>query len=173
MNIRKQKSFWVVLAVCLLICIIGLYNVGHNDKFFEMSFSTTVSLVLAIGVSFYIVQKQTDRRIQKQLFIDLLKSLQVLVDDEKSYIFSDNNSKEILMRKREISNKLSFIKKYNNKFNFDTSTEFLEEKFNEYDEIIGNHIQDLDTLNKIHNDIKRPLSLMSQKLFEMMIELYN
>ena len=70
---------------------------------------------------------------------------------------------------------LQFYKSDNLSRNFSIEEEarFLSSKFSEYDEVIGNHINDLDTLKKMSLDLKRPLDLISQKIFEIMIELYS
>lgn len=77
------------------------------------------------------------------------------------------------MRKREMSNKLNLIKELSKKFSIKKDVDFLASKFSEYEDVIGNHINDIETLKKMSLDLKRPLDLISQNLFKIMIEIYN
>ena len=77
------------------------------------------------------------------------------------------------MNKRAMNSKIGFIAQFGEKFNISKEIAFIEEKFKEYDSIIGDHIDDCNTLGKLHNELRRPLSLISQKIFEIMMNLYN
>ena len=171
MNKKLAKITAGVLIVAVLI--VAVYNMVCNDKFFEASFTSCISLIVAIGLTFYFVQVQTDRRKQKEIFIQLIESFKCIVDDEKSSEFEKLSDEEILMLKRNMSNKLEIIKKLEERFSIEEQVAFLAEKYEEYAAIIGNHIQDRDTLNKLHKELRRPLSLMSEKMFEMMLDLYK
>lgn len=170
----KKKWMSLVLILPILSVIgIGIYNIYNNQKFWETSATTCISLLFAAILSFYFVQRQTDFRSQKGIFIKLLESLQTIVNDEKSYNFSEVSKEQILMRKREMNNKIKLINDLSRKFSIEEEARFLSSKFSEYDSVIGNHINDLDMLKKMSLDLKRPLDLISQKIFEIMIELYS
>ena len=96
-----------------------------------------------------------------------------IIEDNKSYDFSLQTKEEILMEKRSISNKLKLIKNYSKKFSIQKEVDFLDKEFNEYTELLGNHIDDIETLKLLKKDLYRPLSLMAQKLYEIMIKLYD
>ena len=170
---KKSTLYVIVAAIGLAIFSIAFYNMRYNENFWDASATTCISLIIAGGLSFYVVQRQTDRRKQKEIFIQLLESLKDLTDDEKSYRLVDRSVEEILMQKRAMNNKIAFIKKYSRNFSIEDDILFLEEKYNEYVAVIDGHINDLETLAKLGADLKRPLSLMSQKIFEMMFNLYS
>lgn len=170
----KKTTLYVIVGVIgLSVLLVALYNIKHNENFWDTSATTCISLIIAGGLSFYVVQRQTDRRKQKDIFMQLLGSLKDLTDDEKSYRLVDRSTEEILMQKRAMNNKIAFIKKYSQNFSIERDVLFLEEKHNEYVAVIDGHINDLETLGKLGADLKRPLSLMSQKIFEMMFNLYS
>lgn len=170
---KKRVPLFITVVIILLVLGIGIYNACCNDEFWDASVTTCISLIVAAVLSFYFVQRRTDQRKQKEIFIQLLESLKVLTDAERSFKLSGVSREEILMQKRTMNNKLNFIKKYSVKFSLQKEVDFLEEKYTEYDTIIGDHINDLETLSKLTNELKRPLSLMSQKLFEIMLNLYE
>jgi len=170
---KKSTLILILTIICIAILGITIYNAISNDEFFNAPITTCISLFIASGLSFYVVQRQTDRRKQKEIFVQLLESMKELVDDEKSYHLAGRSKEEILMQKRAMNNKIDFVKKYSDHFSIKTEISFLEDKFNEYVAVIDGHINDLETLGKLGAELKRPLSLMSQKIFEMMFNLYS
>lgn len=99
--------------------------------------------------------------------------MKVLAEDKSSYDFSNSSKEAVLMRLREIRLKLQLIKKYSKKFGIQKDYDYLNDKFEEYQSVIDNHPSDIDLLSKLHNELYRPLNLMSQRIFEIMIALYN
>lgn len=77
------------------------------------------------------------------------------------------------MRKRSMNNKLDFLSKYQEKFAISEDIAFLEKQFGEYDSIIGDYISDVNDLVGRESELKRPLLLMSQRIFVIMFNLYN
>ena len=170
---KKAPLIITLIAIVLAILGIAIYNIANNDMFWDTSATTCISLFIAGGLSFYVVQRQTDRRKQKEIFAQLLDSIQDLVDDEKSFRLVDRSKDEILMQTRAIKNKVVFAKEYSDQFLIGEEMKFLEDKINEYQNIIDGHINDLITLRKLGADLKRPLSLMSQKIYEIKLKMYS
>ena len=139
---EKNNIMKIILGIVIsVVIIISIIN-GCKDceKFFSFNFATGISLLFAACFSFYYVQKQADGRKQKELFIALLETFKRIIDDENNFDYSNVSKEQILMRKRDMSNKLEFIKKVGKRFSVEKDIIFLEEKFSEYNEIIGNHI---------------------------------
>lgn len=170
---KKWALRIVIIAIVLFVLGVAIYNVKNNQAFWNTSVTTCLSLIIAAALSFYMVQRGNDLRKQKEIFIDLMESLKTLVDDEKSFNVCGVSQEEILMKKRAMNNKIAFVKSYGKRFAIEKDVLFLEEKFSEYESVIDNHINDLPTLTKLSNELRRPLSLMSQRIFEIMLNLYN
>lgn len=171
---KKNKLKLIVAFFVLLIIALVIYNCVYNyTNFLKVNAINCISALIVIGASFFVVQRQTDYRKQKDIFITLLESLKKIVDDEKSYNFSSVEKEEMLMRSRDISTKIDVIKQYAERFGIKTDVEFLQEKFEEYQSVIDNHSTNMELLRQIHTELKRPLNLISQKIIEMMLNLYN
>ena len=172
MNNRIIK--WIVIGGIVAIFILMGYNVYTNcNKFFEVNVIHCVNTIVVIGVSFFIVQRQTDKRKQKDIFISLLEALKNLVDDERSYNFNGVEKENMLMRMREITLKVEVIGRYSKLFKIEDESRFLSEKLDEYVNIIDNHSTDMKLLCQLHKELKRPLNLMSGKIFDIMLNLYK
>lgn len=171
---KKTILKCIVGFFALLIIALIVYNCIFNcDTFFKVNAINCISAFIVVGISFFIVQRQTDYRKQKDIFINLLETLKILADDSKSYNFTNVEKEEMLMRTRDIALKIDIIKRYNKKFDIVDDVAFIEDKFKEYQTVIDNYSTDMDLLSKLHKELKRPLNLISQKVFEIMLNLYD
>lgn len=168
------KHFIGVLIALILLIILITYNIINNEKFFELSISALLTLFTAIFISFYLVQRNTDLRYQKQIYCNLLMDIQKLVTNPDTYTFDKNTDvRTITSKKRTLSNYIGLVNLHSKKFELEQEANFIREKFKEYDEFLGNHISDITYLSKSKEDLRRPLDLINDKLYEMMLKLYN
>lgn len=167
-----KLSSIVALIIIISTIIIAAYNFRSNNQFWDASAINCISIIVAVLVAYVFVKKQTNRRKQNELLLDLLLQLRTQISDTSAYDFSGQTKSEINMRKRSISNKVGLILENSSAFKKE-DTEFISEKFQEYEQLIGNHISDLDYLIKSKEELLRPLTLMSDKLFSMAFNLFN
>lgn len=170
---KKWHLAIIAGVLASIIIALGIANVKCNDAFWSVTAFDCLSLLVVVGVSFFIVERQTDKRKQKELFITLLEALKVLVEDKASYNFEGVSREEVLMRMREIRLKLRLVEKYSERFGIKNDHTFLNEKFEEYQTIIDDHTTDMKLLSQLHKELYRPLNLMSQRIFQIMIALYD
>lgn len=171
LKIPKLSS---IIAGIIIIgtAFIAIYNFQINSKFWEASAINCISIIVAVLVAYFFVQRQNNRRKQNELLLELLLQLRTQISDVTAYDFSKQTSSEINMRKRSISNKVDLILKHNSAFKKE-DTEFISDKFKEYEQLIGNHINDIDYLTKSREELFRPLNLMNDKLFSMALDLFS
>lgn len=172
----KINGLLPILTVCatsILILVVGVKNAISNPNFWEIGFSSCVSILIAAWVSFFLVQRQTDLRKKKDALVSLMTSIQDIVTNEDAYLIDEKvTSQSLTMRTRDLSNHLGILKKYGEEFNLDEDIKFIEERTNEYKEIIGDHITDIEHLSKSALELQRPLNLIEARLFEMILKLY-
>ena len=168
-KVRHIVTFIIVLAV-LIVAVINCLN---NESFWTLSFGGCLTLIVAIYVSYFLVQQKTDERSKKEVLIKLISTIQSTVTDEKACIV---NRKEdtlyLTMVKRRLSNYLNVLEKYGPDYFKLEDIRFIKEKYDEYDSFIGEHINDVDYLSKSYNDLRRPLDLIDSRLYEMTMNLY-
>lgn len=169
----KKILYPIIIALVIIISVVTACNFLNNDNFWEANIYQCLSLFVVVGISFFVVQRQNDYRKQKDIYIKLFETLKDIVDDRNSYSLSGVSKEEILMRLRDIGNKVDIISNYGKRFNIETDIELIQKWYEEYKSVIDGHIVDLDTLSKLNNELKRPLNLISQKAFEIMLNLYN
>ena len=70
----KKCSRYIVLAVGIAIVImLGIVGLKCNENFWEVGIQNCATWLIAILVSFFLVQEKMDERVRKQLLISLLK----------------------------------------------------------------------------------------------------
>lgn len=89
------------------------------------------------------------------------------------YDLSQMSPSSINMRNRDISNKIGILDSVKEEFSIAADVDFIYEKFDEYKELIGNHINDPGYLQNSSFELKRPIMLISTKLFEIAFGLYR
>ena len=151
----------------------GVYNIKTNDQFWEASAANCITIVIALLISYWLVQRKNDLRKQKELIANLILDLRSQLDKEDMYDLSNKSEKDINMRNRDISNKIEILDGIKGKFKIESGVDFISEKFDEYKEFIGNHIDDRDYLISSHSELKRPILLISNKLFEISLHIGN
>ncbi|MEL7657008.1 MAG: hypothetical protein AAGU75_14005, partial [Bacillota bacterium] len=139
MNKRNKIAFRIMVGILVAVLIaLCCYNLKTNDKFLEASLTTYISIVVAIGISYFLSQRQTDKRKQKDVLLNLIYRIQSIIYEKEAYKINETTDLSLLhMRSRDISNGLQLLDKYGKDFCIEKDTKFLIEKFNEYELLIG------------------------------------
>ena len=175
---NNSKAIYVLSAILIIFVLVSIiwliiYNIKTNDQFWEASAANCITIVIALLNAYRLVQRKNDLRKQKELIANLILDLRSQLDKEDMYDLSNKSEKDINMRNRDISNKIEILDGIKGKFKIESGVDFISEKFDEYKEFIGNHIDDRDYLISSHSELKRPILLISNKLFEISLELYS
>ena len=167
-----------VFVLLVLVIIVGLgglilYNIKTNPSFWETSVSSCITIIIALVFSYWLVQRKNDLRKQKEILASLLFDLRTQFEKEDMYDLSQMSPNSINMRNRDISNKIGILDSVKEEFSIAADVDFIYEKFDEYKELIGNHINDPGSLQNSSFELKRPIMLISTKLFEIAFGLYR
>lgn len=174
----KQKCYTIIkwTLIVVLVCAFAffvIYNAKNNTDFWDASAVNIITIIIAVVISYFFVQRKSDKRKQKDILLDLISKLQLQVSDEKAFDFTGQTREEILMRNRDISNKINILNEVKDIFSIQEEMDFICKEIEEYLNLIGNHSTDLEYLIKSKQELERPLTLISNKLFEMSINLYK
>lgn len=167
-----------VFVLLVLVIIVGLgglilYNIKTNPSFWETSVSSCITIIIALVFSYWLVQRKNDLRKQKEILASLLFDLRTQFEKEDMYDLSQMSPSSINMRNRDISNKIEILDEIKTDFNMESEVNFILERFDEYKDFVGNHINDLDYLKSSTSELKCPIMLISTKLFKMAFKLYS
>lgn len=166
---RKMLALAIIAGLGCLI----FYNINTNPTFWKTSASSCITIVIALVFSYWLVQRENDLRKQKEILASLIFDLRAQIDKDDMYDLSGKTTISINMRNRDISNKIGVLDKVKKDFNVEDEVDFISERFDEYKELIGNHIDDPEYLKNSSIELKRPIQLISTKLFEIAFILYS
>lgn len=181
----NNPSGGINCIVCILGIAIfggGLYSAIKNPtNFWQLTFGNCLTLFIALLLSFFFVQrkaeqdrKKADQRKQKEAAIRLLEALQEVVLSKAAYeVNQETGTVPLTMTKRRISNYIETLKRNATGFEIDAEIKQLDDYFNEYASIIGNHIHDVVELHNCEKDLCRPLELIDTKIFDMIFILHK
>lgn len=96
-----------------------------------------------------------------------------LADDSTLWVLPNVSTEAVLSNMRSLGNLIDIFGKCSKQFGIKEEAGFVLSEYKEYSEIIGLHINDRNTLDKLSNELRRPLALISQKVFETELKLYK
>ena len=160
----------VVLLFIGLIC----YNVKEQKAdFFEASVVDCITILVAVVISYYLVQRQNNYQRQKDIISDMVLKMQVSFEQKELYDFCGQDKQTITMRNRGLNNRIHILETLAEEFNIVTEVDFVRHHFDEYSDFIGNHIENMEYLCQSQNELRRPVESISQKLIEIAVHLYK
>lgn len=163
----------ILSSIGAFILFLIYKNIKYSCTFWNASAIDIATLAVAVVISYYLVEKENNQRKQKEILFSLIEKLQLQVEDKKAYNFNDLAKEEITMNNRDISNKIRILEESGAKCINPNDIQFIREKFHEYENFIGGHIEDMDYLRKSQKDLKRPLDLIASKLIKISIDMYK
>ncbi len=169
------KRAILIMSITVLI-VLAVYNAVCSDvpSFWETSFTTIATLLIALVFSYFFIQKNEEDRIRKKILLDLLEKTQSLVNDERLYTISvDTQATFLKMKKRELNNKVTLLTEYASVFGIEKEITTISERVQEYASIIGDHCNDMEYLSKIPLELKRPLDIIDKEIDKAMMGVFN
>lgn len=156
-----KKVLKVIFIVIFLgvIGAIGYYNWKNNCKFFEASFTTLATLVVAVIVSFLLVQWKTDQRRQHEKLDDLLYKIQNYIGEE-SFVMGGDYARGNLILHRTIANKIRFIKKQKICKEVSIEIKKIEDNFKRFRDLYGDNYTNEDDMKSNYDALKNYVLLI-------------
>ena len=75
------------------------------------------------------------------------------------------------MQNRQMRQQINLLNKYAKQFDFDKDLQLVAKEFDEYEQFISDHISDLEYLSKSRNELSRPIKLMKEQLYSIIMTL--
>lgn len=146
MKVIKVVGMIIFLVGCVAL---GIYNWRTNVNFFTAPLTTIVSIVVAVVISYFFVQRKTDDRRKREKVDKLLYKIQEMILDEK---FIEVKEQDLIIQ-RSIANKITYLKNNVIDKNIKTQVERIEEIFGEYREFYSNHYKDVTYMEKSKKEL--------------------
>lgn len=133
--------------------VLGWYNLKNNDDFFKTSFSTIISVAIAVVLSYYFVQRKNDERRKKEKIDKLLYKIQEMIADEEFIsVESEGIIRKNLIYHRSIGNKIQYLNE-NTSGDIHENVQKVSETFEQLREFYSNHYSDKDYVSRSDKEI--------------------
>lgn len=176
---RKNIINWIEIALIAIVVAVAIANIFFidNPEFWKVSVSQILTLLIAVVIAFWAVQKKTDERKIKEQIERITTKIQIVVSDSSFITFriTDNPEevqKRITMSSRKISNGLSVLQAYSKFIDIDSEIKYIEDQMRGYNDLVSVKIGDLDYLSKSENHLRMYAENINSKCDYIIMKLY-
>lgn len=166
-----MKNKFNILFFVITVPIAGflIFKNWGTENFWDASFIQIATLFVAATLSFFFVQKLTDKRRKVDCFDHVLTEIQNKIDND-IIIFSLN--KNALTLQKSIANKIKHLKEHSFP-KIKEDLEYIENQFEELRSLYGNHRTSDADLKSVEPDMIRHKTNISDKIDKIKLELYD
>lgn len=172
----KRKLISGVGIGITVLFIIGIMFFSAHEKppysYVRLSFVDGISLVFAVIFAYFLIEKGNDKRQRKEYCEWLIMKIQEQLELEWLKKPTVEKRRVILLTIRSIQNKLKLLSNLKIEIN-SKEIKYVQERFDEYEEFFGEHSQDMNYLTKSEDTFIRIITSVSDKLEELLNELYK
>lgn len=174
MNRLEKVILYFFIAITIVISYYAVKSNGFNH-FIDINIGQVLSIVVIGIVLFNITNIVSARSKKKEIFLMLTEKLQKnLNNDRLVLVESDEDVAFIRLRIRKIANIINCLKSMNMKNKkVKECLAYIEEKFDEYETVTSEYINDIDFLKKSHIILQNHIERVNSKCDEMIVELYK
>lgn len=178
-TMKEKITNFIICILILFSLVLGIYNsCANTSDFFNASATQILTLLITIGIGFWITQYRNDQRKAKEQVESIVTKLQQIVTNERFYIIScegdvDETKKYLNTTNRKINNYINILTEYSKMLSFSQEISYIGEEFNKYRNTIGYHIHDLEYLSKTEQDFKLISENIDTKCEYIILSLYK
>lgn len=170
----SEKKIFKIIIIILFFLSIGLLSFFNykNDDFLKMNLYQIVSLSFVVFVSYYLTQKKLDSRKQRDVLNDLITEIIDCSFKLTLEAVLSEKSKLFMMELRNIENRLSLLGEVSGEYGIKTEIDYLKSQNTAMLNLVSNHLDDNDTLEKIFVDIEKHINNLQNKCKEVQFKIY-
>lgn len=173
--INKTLMIIAVALMFTVLCYVLYYNISNNDNFWISSIVEILTIIIALIFAYYLVEKNNNKRKQKEIIQSNIKKIQHYIYDSEIYNVQNNTIANSLTRKikiRKINNLLSYLKDYSEKYKYKKILKKITSDFKDYQRLSEEMIQDNDFNTKSINSLIRIIETIDDNLEEIIHLIY-
>lgn len=178
-KIIKYISSLIIYVFTILVLITLIYvvydNITNNANVWKSSIIEILPIIIAILFAYYYVERNNDKRKQKEIIEKNIIKIQKYIYDEEIYKVKNKTISNSLTRSikiRKINNLISNLKAYSKKYKFSSEIEKIYNDFKKYQALSENMNQDNDYSKKSINNLIRIIETIDDNLEEILHLIY-
>lgn len=169
----KKGVIGAGIVVCIGIISLAIYNMTSNTEFFKASISNLLTVTVSIVFAFFFTQRLTDDRKKKQVAESLVQKIQNEISDSRfCNIETQSDVDYIGIKIRTISNNIECLKQISKKLKIVEEVNYIDKKFENYENLYGNHMSQIEHLKNSSIDFKNNIECIDSKCTYIIIKFY-
>ena len=171
MKNRKKILIATIIIIFVVLASINIENNGWKE-FFKFDFLGIIELFLTAIIATFIVNSQTKSSKRKENFERIIEKFQSnFVGTSFEDDYNEAQKTKILTFIRKTTNQFGIMKKYSEKYPIENKINKINEKLQEYHNILSDHID--DNIFQYKNELNRISENIDTICEEIKIDIYN
>ena len=166
---RKNVSTILFIIILFLISAVLINKNVNSANFWTANFIQILTFIVTSGLSFFFVQRLTDKRRKIDCYEHILNEIQNVIENNTK-IFS--TEKEALFLQKSTANKIKHLKEHSFP-SIKSDLEYIENQFQELRDLYGNHKSNSRELQAISLDMFKHKTNISDKIDKIKLKLYD
>lgn len=174
MKNRKKLLIATIIIISIIFCFLAGINIKNNGwkEFFKLDFLGIIELFLTAIIATFIVNSQTKSSKRKENFERIIDKFQSNFTNALFEVDCNEEQKtKILTFIRKTTNQFGIMKRYSEKYSIENKICKLNEKLQEYHDILSDHIY--DDISQYKNELNRISENIDTICEEIKIDIYN
>lgn len=166
---KFRLSDKLYILIVLVIASVMIFRNYKYSTFWNANLIQILTITLTAIISFFFVQRLTDRRRKIDCFEHILTEIQNLINNNDVIFSYDKNATNL---QKSVANKIKHLKDHGFK-EISADLEYINNEFTELRELYDNHNQSVDSLKAITLDLNRHKINISDKIDKIRLSLYE
>ena len=171
MNNKLSFQDIVIIILGIIIAVISIVNIVNNKDFFEISVGQSITFIIAIFISFRLVQQNNKNAKQIDAIVSILIEMKTELKNNVYYEMEGQDINNILMRSRKIRNNIDVLKEIPEKFIKKEDIEYIYNEFKSYDDLVSDNISNIQNLITHRDQLKKHVTSIDSKLTSIRLQL--
>lgn len=167
------KNNWVLLIFSIFVFALFFFNLLTNKDFWISSASSIFSIFAVLFLSYYLTQKRNDQRKKLENYDRLICKIQDELYNEAMFCAnSKEEQNKALNLQRSLGNKLKYFMDFCDE-ELKDDAKYMSDEYVRLKTLYGNHMSDVDYINKSKEDFKNGLCKIDDRCEELHLKIFK
>ncbi|MED9967339.1 MAG: hypothetical protein UFJ18_11190 [Blautia sp.] len=156
MNGKSANILSSIICIVFVVGLVmlGIHNYKNNEKFFDTSLTTLLTIAVAVIISYFFVQKRTDNRRKNEKIDNLLYKIQKYINEDNFVLTGGEISRKNLILHKAIANEIRCIKNMNLDKESRKQIARVERYFKDFREVYGENYPNEERIEEKYSELK-------------------
>ena len=171
MNDKKTNGIILFLTAIFIIAEVTFNILEDGKAFFNSNLISLIGVMSAVFISYFVVQRLTDKRRKADAFDRMLLTIEQEVENTAK-LFSEDKPEALLIQ-RSLANRIRYLKEAAEWDSIEKDMVYIESRFSDLRNAYGEYIDKSQRSTSQFNTMKRCATDIKDKCVHARLELYK